>query len=245
MKKTVLVINPKSIDIMKAIYNILVINALDIIILGFRQQIQVLCEMVNLDINLLQIIDCNNEEEIIKSYVKYKSVKEINGIIVDGINKDILYKKIKCNEVCTLVDYGMFKKSCFIVNNTLDKNFSNNIMETIILLKSFINKINIGFVCLDNNQASMKKKWLKEEFGIKKMCCLKVNKIKKCKCNMIIFDDQLMEKEYINKIKKSICIKATEINKASNIIIFDANGKVFKNIFMQFMFLSKTALLNN
>lgn len=245
MRKTVLVINPKSIDIMKAIYNILVINALDIIILGVREKIQKLCEEVNLDINLLQIIDCDNEEDIIKSYDKYKSIKDIKGIIVDGIKKDILYKKMKCNQICTLVDYGMFKKSCFIVNNTSGKNLSCNIIETIILLKSFTSKISIGLICLDNTKATLKKKWLKEEIGIKKIYFMKKEKIKKCKCNMIIFDDELMEKEYINKIKKSICIKSTEINKASNMIIFDANGKVFKNIFMQFMFLSKTTLIND
>lgn len=246
MKKSVLVINPKSVEIMKAIYNILVIDALDIIILGNRDYISYLCSQINLNINLLQIIECENEEKISDVIKTYKSIKSINGIIVDGFRYEMLYELFKYREICNIVDFGIFKKSCFLVKNAIDSTYKKNIEETIKLIRSInLNSINTGIVCIDKQKGIMKKKWLKKEFNLKNVDIINKDKIKKCKYNLIVFDDRLTEIEYLNKISSKVLPKVTEINKASNIIIFDANGKVFKNIFLQFMFLSKTSLLNN
>ena len=55
----------------------------------------------------------------------------------------------------------------------------------------------------------------------------------------------LYKTSYINKINEYILPKVIEINKASNILIFDAKGKKLKNIFFEFLFFSKLNQLNN
>ena len=84
-KNTILVINPVSKNIMKAIYNAIIVNLINIIIIGDRKIIYALCIELNINIQLLQIVDCNNIQNLNKKLEEYKLIKNIKGIIIDDI----------------------------------------------------------------------------------------------------------------------------------------------------------------
>lgn len=242
-KKTVLVINPKSINLMKAIYNNLVANLLDIIILGNRTNIYELCVKIHLNINLLQIVDCENENEIYLKLKKYKKIKNISGIIVDGINEEKILNLYSYHSICNLIDFGVFKQSVFLIKNTVKINFLKNIRDTIQLINCLdINNINVAIVG-EREKALEKRRIIKQELGLKSVDIIDENKIIKCKYNIIVFEAKHKEIEYLEKINKLTLPRIIEIKKASNVYIFDANNKEFKNIFLQIIFLNKVNLL--
>lgn len=245
-KNTILVINPKNKNIIKAIFNALVINMLDIIILGNRLEISKLCEEVNLNVDLLQIIECETEQKVCQRLNHYKNYKNIKGIIFDDFREDKIIDIFNYNNICQLIDFGIFKKSVFVVKNTVEINLKRCIIETIKLIEQLkINSLNVGVISLDKQRAVMKKKWLKKEFKFRNIDIIEINKIKKCKHNLIIFDDKILENEYICKIKTMVLPRTVQIKKASNVLIFDAKDLEFKNIFIQLVLLSKLTLFNN
>lgn len=244
-KKTILVINPKSLNVMKAIYNTLVANLLDIIILGNRSIIYNLCTQINLNINLLQIVDCNTENDIYYKLKKYKEIKTISGIIVDDLKEEKLLNLYSYYSLCNLIDFGIFKKSVFLIKNTIKMNLLKNISDTIQIINNLnINDINVAIIG-DREKALEKRRIIKQGLGLKSVDIIDEAKIIKCKYNIIIFEDKYKEIEYLNYINKLVLPRIIEIKKASNIYIFDANNKEFKNIFLEIVFLNKINSLYN
>lgn len=243
--KSMLVVNPVSVNIMKAIYNILVLNKLDIIILGNRTIVYNLCNKVNLNINLLQIIQCNNESEILYRLKKIKGINNIQGIIYDEINQEKIFNIFQYHSICKMIDFGVFKKSVFLIRNTTKYNLINNIKESMKLINSFQFKLlNIGIVYSNKDKALLKRKILKQHLNIRNIDIIDIRKIKNNNYNIIIFDDKISEQEYIDKINNMVLPRIIDINIYNNIFLFNANKQQFKNIFFQFMFIQKLKPLN-
>lgn len=245
MKRTILVINPSSVNIIKAVYNALVTNLLDIIIIGDHLVITELCEKVNLNINLLQIIECNDKNEINQKLINYQKNNLIEGMIIDNFDYKSIMRK-DYHYICTMIDFAIFKQSVFIINNYKTSNLIKKISETISLINNLsIDYIKIGIIALNRDKALYRRKQIKKELGIKTVDIINIEKIKKCKYNIIIFEDKYLENEYIKQIKEMILPRIIEIKKTSNLYIFDAKQTSFKNIFFQLVFLSKVDLTNN
>lgn len=245
-KNTVLVINPNSINLMKAIYNALVSNILEIIILGNKKTIYELSSQINLNIDLLKIIDCNNVNDI---YHKMKIIKDkylIQGIIIDNYDEEQLLNFYSYYSISTMIDFGIFKKSVFLLKGGAKINLVQNIEEIKQLMKQFnIENINIGVVYSNKDKSYYKRKLLKDGLGIKNVDIIDESKIKKCKYNIVLFDDKNNEEQYLNQLKNLVLPRFIQIKKASNIYIFNAKGQNFKNIFLQFIFISKVKELIN
>lgn len=245
-KNTVLIINPVSVNIMKAIYNALVINMLDIIILGDRKIIYALCMELNLDIGQLQIIDLLQLDDISVKVDEYTRMKEIKGIIIDDNISGKLIKKINTRHICSIIDYGIFLKSIFIIKYKNTNELMKNINETIEILNNLNqNNINIGLIGSKKETICKIKKEIKEKIKIKKVDLININKISKIKYNIIIFEDKIEEMVYTNSIINKALVRTVEIRKASNMFIFDAKGKSLKNVFIQLLFISKIDKLSN
>lgn len=245
MKKTILIVNPTSLNLIKAIYNILTTNLLEIIIIGNREVIKKLCMQIHLNIDLLQLIEYTDENDIYQKILSCQKNHCVQGIIVDDfVNKQ--YLKKECNYICTMIDFNIFKQSVFIINNTKSNELINKIKETIVLLKQLqISTINVGIVTINKDKVIQRKKQIKNELGIKKVDLITEDKIKKSKYNIIIFEEKYKEIEYINQIHQMVLPRIIEIKIASNIFIFDALQQPFKNLFLQLIFLNKIDLLNN
>ena len=56
-KNNVVIINPKSINVMKAVCNAVMLDIVDIVIFGNKDSIKSLCEELNFNSNLLNIIE--------------------------------------------------------------------------------------------------------------------------------------------------------------------------------------------
>ena len=93
MKNKIIVVNPVSTNIMKAICNSLIANLVDIIIIGNREKIKKLCDRVNINICILRIIHCNNEKEIVFKLKQYQEKAKVDGIIIDEL-KEYKYKEL-------------------------------------------------------------------------------------------------------------------------------------------------------
>lgn len=245
-KNSVLIINPVSSNIIKAIYNAIVINLLDIIILGDRTIIYTLCKELNLDIEQLQIINLIEINDISFKIEEYIKINEIKGIIIDDNIDGNLIKKIKTKNICNLVDYGVFLKSIFIIKYQNYNVLINNIKETENIMRNLnIFNVKIGIVGNHKTEANNIKKELRKNFNYKKIDIINESKISNCKYNIIIFEDKMEEMIYLNNITNKVLVRRIEIKKASNVYIFDAKGKQFKNIFLQLLYLSKIDNLNN
>lgn len=245
MKKTILIVNPTTLNLIKAIYNILTTNLLEIIIIGNREVIKNLCMQIHLNIDLLQLIEYTDENDIYQKILSCQKNHCVQGIIVDDfVNKQ--YLKKECNYICTMIDFNIFKQSVFIINNTKSNELINKIKETIVLLKQLqISTINVGIVTINKDKVIQRKKQIKNELGIKKVDLITEDKIKKSKYNIIIFEEKYKEIEYINQIHQMVLPRIIDIKIASNIFIFDALQQPFKNLFLQLIFLNKIDLLNN
>ncbi len=245
-KKTILIINPISINLMKGIHNVLITELLDLIILGNRNIINTLCNEINLNINSLQIIDCNNQDEIYEKLKQYSKIKNIFGIIYDDFNEELLLDVYDINSLGYLIDFGIFKKSVLLVRNSNKKDQYYCLNEMINIINNLnFDQLKISIVKSNKEKTNLKAKQIKQILNIQKIDNIDITKIKKCKYNIIIFDDKFKEIEYINKIKNMFLPRIIEIKKASNMFIFDAKNKEFKNIFIQFLFLNKINCLNN
>lgn len=241
-KNTVLVINPLSINLMKAIYNALATNLLDIIIVGDRKVIYEICEKLNYNIQLLQIVDCTDKENLYRIINQYKDIKDLQGIIIDDVINGDMINIIHSKMICKIIDFGIFKKSIFIINNTN----INNIKDTINIINDLnIYNVNIAVVQSDKEQTNKIKQEIKKEVITTKINVISKSKIKKNKYNIIIFDDKFQEILYLKEIKNQILTREMDVKKASKVYIFDAKGKSLKNIFIQFLFLSKIDPLLN
>lgn len=237
-KNTIVVINPVSVNVIKAIYNCVVSNILNIIILGNKNIIYEICNNLNINTHFFTIIDCLNEKEIIKNLFICIKEYELKGIILDEVKNSKIKDELNCKQICHIIDYGIFKKSVFLIND----NTKTNIVDTIndireILCSLDISNFNIGLISYEKEKSIIKRKYLKEQLHTNNVDIIDLNRIKKY--NIIIFGNKQLKSNFIKKIDEMILPRIIEINKASNIYVFDAKGKKFKNIFFEFVLLSK------
>ncbi len=237
-KNTIIVINPISINVLKAIYNCIVSNILNIIILGNKKNIQQVCDRINININFLFIVDCNNDKEVLSNISKCLNHYEISGIILDDVKNMKIKEELCCEEICHIIDYGVLKKSVFLIND----NNKNSIIDSInqikdILFSLDINNYNVGLISYEKEKAMIKRKYLKQELNINDVDIIDISRIKRY--NIIVFSNKQLKNTFIKQIDQMVLPRIIQINKASNIYLFDAKGKKFKNIFFEFVLLSK------
>ena len=115
-KNNIIIINPVSINLMKAICNAMMSNIVNIIIFGNTNIIKQLCNKLNISISLFRIIQCNTENEILFKLQKYQECIPIHGIIIDELRDIKIKEKLKYNTICHMIDFGVFKKSIFVIN---------------------------------------------------------------------------------------------------------------------------------
>ena len=239
-KNTILVINPISKNIMKAMYNAIIVNLINIIIIGDRKIIYELCIELNINIQLLQIVDCNNIQNLNKKLEEYKLIKNIKGIIIDDIPNGTILNALTSKSICKIIDFGVFDKSVYLIKNTFNIIQIEKIKETIKIINSLNNKeINIGIITSNRKNSMEIKQTLEKRISVNKIKIIKENKIKKSKYNIILFDDMINEEKFLKEINNKILQRVIEIKKASNIYVFDAKQKELKIIFLQLLFLSK------
>lgn len=239
-KNTILVINPISKNIMKAIYNAIIVNLINIIIIGDRKIIYALCIELNINIQLLQIVDCNNIQNLKKKLEEYKLIKNIKGIIIDDIPNGTILSSLTSKSICKIIDFGVFDKSVYLIKNTFNIIQIEKIKETIKIINSLnIYEINIGIITSNRKKSMEIKQTLEKRINVNKIKIIKENKIKKSKYNIILFDDMINEEKFLTEINNKILQRVIEIKKASNIYVFDAKQKELKIIFLQLLFLSK------
>lgn len=245
-KNQIIVINPVSINIMKAICNSLISNLVEIIIIGNKEIINDLCYKVNININVFRIIHCNNEKEMLFKLKQYQEKVKIDGIIIDELKEHKYKEIIKCEYLCHMIDFGVFKKSVCLLHNSCKVNIINDLTATIEILNmlSIITK-KVGIVCYNYEKAVNIRDNIKKNLKIKDVNIVNLDSINQSDYNIIVFENKQLKTSYINKINEYILPKVIEINKASNILIFDAKGKKLKNIFFEFLFFSKLNQLNN
>ena len=235
-KNTVLIINLTSENLMKAIYNAIAINLLDIILIGDRKIIYSLCKNLNYNINLLQIVDCTDKVSLYNIIDKYKNEKNIQGIIIDDKLEGNLFHYIKTNKLCKIIDYTIFNKSIFLIGS----NDIKNLKEVIKIINQLnIYTIKIAIISSNKHKTNSYKDLIRKEINYLKIDVINKNKIKKCKYNIIIFDDKIEELQYINDINNKTLIRIIDIKKTSKTFVFDASNKQLKTIFLQLLFLSK------
>ena len=116
IKINIIVINPTSVNTMKAICNAIISNIVNIIIFGDKEKIKVLCDKLNISIGILRIIQCSTEKEIVFKIQKYQEQVAIKGIIIDEIKDNKIKEQLKCIPLCHIIDFGVFRKSVFILN---------------------------------------------------------------------------------------------------------------------------------
>ena len=108
-----------------------------------------------------------------------------------------------------------------------------------------IENMKIAIVGENKEKISVIKENIKNNFNIDNIDIINLNLINKDNYNIIIFENRQLKESFINQINQYILPKIIEINKASNILIFDAKVKSLKNIFFEFLFFSKIKYLNN
>ncbi len=149
-KNQIIVINPISINIMKAICNSLISNLVEIIIIGNREIIKELCYKVNININVFRIIHCNNEKEMLFKLKQYQEKVKIDGIIIDELKEHKYKEIIKCEYLCHMIDFGVFKKSVCLLHNSCKVNIINDLTDN--LLKNLRNgNLDIVIASINNN----------------------------------------------------------------------------------------------
>lgn len=246
IKNNIIVINPTSVNTMKAICNAIISNIVNIIIFGDKEKIKVLCNKLNISIGILRIIQCSTEKEIVFKIQKYQEQVTIKGIIIDEIKDNKIKEQLKCIPLCHIIDFGVFRKSVFILNYHNKDNIINSLNDIFTLMNKLnIKEINIGLISCNKEKAIERRKHLKEVLQINTVDIIDFERIKKGYYNIIIFETKQLKQTYINQINELVLPRIIEINKASNTIVLDAKGKKFKNIFFEFVLLSKLELLND
>lgn len=233
----IIVINPKSTNMLKAIYNATIIKLVDIIVFGNIKEMEFVCKQINLNTNLLTIIDCPNEETIYRKIKEFKGMNHVDAIIYDNVSKQI---ESVLNVECKfhLINYGIFHKSVFLIDNKTTQ--LTNIQKTI----EFMNRLGIesktlGIVTDNKEIFNTKRKWYKNEYNFKNVEMIDTTKINKCKNNVILFDSENLKKDFLKELKLQIIPRYLEIKKASNQIVIDAKGMELKNIFLGIILTSK------
>lgn len=233
----VIVINPKSSNMLKAIYNATMIKLVNIIIFGNLKELKMLCKQINLNTDLLTIIDCENDSTVFKKIKEYKGLNLVSAIIYDNINKQI---ESILNVECTfhLINYGVLYKSVFLIDNKTTQ--LTNIKKTIDFMSLLgIESKSLGIVTKNEEIFMTKKKWYKKEYNFKSVEMIDTSKINKCKNNVILFDSEIEKRDFLKELKLQIIPRYLELKKASNHIVFDAKGMELKNIFFGIILISK------
>ncbi len=242
MRNKIIVVKPKNNNLFKAMYNALMVKLIDIIVLSDLKSVRSKCERMNFNPDLLTIVNCENDYTIFKKLKDLSKSHLIKGIIYDDIDHQI-EETIKVTSSFNIINYGVFNKTVFIVNNM--ENQMTNITEIEDLLDSLnINSCSLGIVTNNELIFSEKRKWFKKQLPLKNVERITQDKIAKCKNNIVLFDDPNEKKEYIKELKYQIIPRYLEIKKASNILMFDAKGMELKNIFYIFILCNKLTTNN-
>lgn len=233
----IIVVNPKSTNMLKAIYNATMIKLVDIIIFGDLKKLELSCKQINLNTNLLTIIDCPTDQIVFKKLKEYKGMNLINAIIYDNISKQI-ESVLNVESTVHLINYGVLNKSVFLINNKTTQ--LTSIQKTIELMNSIgIENKSLGIVTKNEEIFMNKRKWYKKEFNFKNVDMIEVQSIQKCKDNIILFDSDIEKQEFLKELKMQLLPRYIEIKKASNHIVFDAKGMELRNIFFGIILISK------
>lgn len=242
MRNKIIVVKPKNSNLFKAMYNALMVQLIDIIVLSDLQSVNKICDRMNFNPHLLTIVNCENDVIIFKKLKDLSKSSLIQGIIYDNIDSQI-EETIKVSTTFNVVNYGGFNKTIFIVNNR--ENQMTNITEIKNVMANLnINNCSLGIVSKNELIFSEKRKWYKKQFLLKNVERINTDNISKCKNNIIIFDNQDEKKDYIKELKYQIMPRYLEIKKASNILMFDAKGMELKNIFYIFILCNKLTTNN-
>ena len=231
-KNNVVIINPKSINVMKAVCNAVMLDIVDIVIFGNKDIIKSLCEELNFNSNLLNIIECNNEKEILSKFDNYKNNFIIDGVILDDIKNIKIKSCLRSKTICHVVDFGVFKNSVYLIDR-----FNKIKIVGEMLHELNIYDIKVGVVYNDPN--------CKNEILTGNIRFIDMDEIMSCEYKIILFESQELKEQFINKVEQLTLPRVAEIKKASNMYVFDAFGKQFKNIFFELVFISKLTTLNS
>lgn len=242
MRNKIIVVKPKNSNLFKAMYNALMVQLIDIIVLSDIQSVNKICDRMNFNPHLLKIVNCENDAIIFKKLKDLSTSLLIQGIIYDNIDSQI-EETIKVSTTFNVINYGVFNKTIFIVNNM--ENQMTNITEIKNVMANLnINNCSLGIVSNNELIFSEKRKWFKKQFLLKNVERITTENISKCKNNIIIFDNQDEKKDYMKELKYQIMPRYLEIKKASNILMFDAKGMELKNIFYIFILCNKLTTNN-
>ena len=138
-----------------------------------------------------------------------------------------------------MVDYKLFRKSIFVIeDNNYVSNYLN-IKEILNLMNSLdIKKIKMAIVYKNKKKAINIYKQIKEIFQLNKVNIINKIKPNKTKYNLIIFEDYDLQNKFINNNTNHLT-KVVQFKKISNTLIFNTENISFKNIFFQFLIVSK------
>lgn len=239
MNNKILVIKPQNINLLKTIYNYLLLDTLNIIIIGNKNDIKSKCEIINLDYNILNIDSCEDDLLIYEKVNNYIKTENIKGIIIDNLEEKNILELFDNYTSCYMVDYKLFRKSIFVIeDNNYVSNYLN-IKEIINLMDSLdIKKIKMAIVYKNKKKAINIYKQIKEIFRLNKVNIINKIKPNKTKYNLIIFEDYDLQNKFINNNTNRLT-KVVQFKKISNTLIFNIENISFKNIFFQFLIVSK------
>lgn len=239
MNNKILVIKPQNINLLKTIYNYLLLDTLNIIIIGNKNDIKSKCEIINLDYNILNIDSCEDDLLIYEKVNNYIKTENIKGIIIDNLEEKNILELFDNYTSCYMVDYKLFRKSIFVIeDNNYVSNYLN-IKEIINLMDSLdIKKIKMAIVYKNKKKAVNIYKQIKEIFQLNKVNIINKIKPNKTKYNLIIFEDYDLQNKFINNNTNRLT-KVVQFKKISNTLIFNIENISFKNIFFQFLIVSK------
>lgn len=239
MNNKILVIKPQNINLLKTIYNYLLLDTLNIIIIGNKNDIKSKCETINLDYNILNIDSCEDDLLIYEKVNNYIKTENIKGIIIDNLEEKNILELFDNYTSCYMVDYKLFRKSIFVIeDNNYVSNYLN-IKEILNLMNSLdIKKIKMAIVYKNKKKAINIYKQIKEIFQLNKVNIINKIKPNKTKYNLIIFEDYDLQNKFINNNTNHLT-KVVQFKKISNTLIFNTENISFKNIFFQFLIVSK------
>lgn len=239
MNNKILVIKPQNINLLKTIYNYLLLDTLNIIIIGNKNDIKSKCEIINLDYNILNIDSCEDDLLIYEKVNNYIKTENIKGIIIDNLEEKNILELFDNYTSCYMVDYKLFRKSIFVIeDNNYVSNYLN-IKEILNLMDSLdIKKIKMAIVYKNKKKAINIYKQIKEIFQLNKVNIINKIKPNKTKYNLIIFEDYDLQNKFINNNTNHLT-KVVQFKKISNTLIFNTENISFKNIFFQFLIVSK------
>ncbi len=249
VKNIVVVIAPYDKNMLKAIFNAMVIDLINIVVVGAKTQIVSLCQSIHLNANLLEIVDCSEEKNINNEVQKILNEQNVQGIVYGHYENLVAEKILKPEFEVEILNFTICKQLLFIANCYQgDNNKITDKKDFILETKKVMNDLmiynhTIGLVTEDKNKVmEMEKKVLKKTLCNCKIDIISTKQIFKGKHNLIVFKNNDASTIFTETAKMSMQVKSIKIKKASNYYLVDAFEKDFKDIFFAFILLSKITL---